>query len=92
MHQLPAQSEFIPEKSTEDRTLTSRILTECEWEPRQKLFAAYDDFHNAFSYMHQKVPWSALQLREVSSRLFSPIVATLAFKLPLDMEEQTLPR
>ena len=43
-HQHPEQSDFAPKRSTFDRVLGLRVLTECRREFRQGLLAACIDF------------------------------------------------
>ena len=47
-HQHPEQSCFTPKRSTIDRILGLRVLTECRREFRQGLLAAYVDLCKAF--------------------------------------------
>ena len=52
-HQRPEQSGFTPKRSTIDRILALRVLTERRREFRQGLLAAYVDLCKAFDSVNQ---------------------------------------
>ena len=63
--QHPEQSGFTPKRSTIDRILDIRILTERRREFRQGLLAAYVDLCKAFESVNRDALWRILGLRGV---------------------------
>ena len=68
-HQRPEQSGFTPKRSTIDRILALRVLTERRREFRQGLLAAYVDLCKAFDSVNQDALWRILGLRGVPPKL-----------------------
>ena len=62
-HQPPEQSGFTPKRSTIDRILSLRVLTECRREFRQGLLAAYVDLCKEFDSVNRDALWRILGLR-----------------------------
>ena len=61
-HQHPEQSGFTPKRSTIDRILALRVLTERRREFQQGLLAAYVDICKAFYSVNQDALWRILGL------------------------------
>ena len=70
-HQRPEQSGFPRKRSTIDRVLALRVLTERRREFRQGLLAAYVDFCKAFDSLNSDALWSILGLRGVPIKLIN---------------------
>ena len=70
-HQRPEQSGFTPKRSTIDRILALRFLTECRQEFQQGLFAAYVDLCKAFDSVDRDAHWRILGLRWVPPKLIN---------------------
>ena len=68
-HQRPEQSGFTPKRSTIDRILALRVLTERSREFRQGLLAACVDRCKAFDSVNRDVLWRILGLRGVPPNL-----------------------
>ena len=68
-HQRPEQSGFTPKRSTIDRILGLRVLTEHRREFRQGLLAAYVDLCKAFHSVNRDALWRILGLRGVPPKL-----------------------
>ena len=68
-HQRPGQSGFTPKRSTVDRILALRILTERMRDFQRGLLAAYIDFRKAFDSVNRGVLWRILDLRGIPSQL-----------------------
>ena len=68
-HQRPEQSGFTPKRSTVDRILALRVLTERFREFDRGLFAAYIDFKKAFDSVDRGALWKILGLRGIPPRL-----------------------
>ena len=64
-HQHPEQSGFTPKRSTIDRNLALRVLTERRREFRQGLLAAYVGLCKAFDPVNRDALWRILGLRWV---------------------------
>ena len=64
-HQRPEQSGFTPKRSTIDRILALRVLTERRREFRQGLLAAYVDLCKAFDSANRDALWRILSFRGV---------------------------
>ena len=62
-HQRPEQSGFTPTRSTIDRILAVRVLTEHRREFRQGLHAAYVDLCEAFDSVNRDTLWRIHGLR-----------------------------
>ena len=56
-HQHPEQSGFTPKRSTIDRILALRVLTERRQEFRHGLLAAYVDLCEAFDSVNRHALW-----------------------------------
>ena len=74
-HQRPEQAGFTPKRSTTDRILGLRVLTERKREFRQGLFAAYVDLRKAFDSVNREALWSLLNLRGIPPKLIDLISA-----------------
>ena len=61
-HQRPEQSEFTPKRSTIDRILALRVLTERRQEFRKGLLASYVDVCKAFDSVNRVALWRILGL------------------------------
>ena len=70
-HQRPEQSGFTPKRSTIDRILALRVLTECRREFRQGLHAAYVDLCKVFDSVNRDALWSILGLCGVPPKLIN---------------------
>ena len=70
-HQRPEQSGFTPKRSTIDRILALRVLTECRREFRQGLLAVYVDLCKAFDSVNRDALWRILGLRGVPQKLIN---------------------
>ena len=68
-HQRPEQSGFTPKRSTIDRILALRVLTERRREFRQRLLAAYVDLCKAIDSVNRDALWRILGLRGVPPKL-----------------------
>ena len=68
-HQRPEQSGFTPKRSTIDRILALRVLTERRREFRQGLLAAYVDLCKVFDSVNRDALWRILGLRGVPPKL-----------------------
>ena len=68
-HQRPEQSGFTPKRSTVDRILGLRVLTERLREFDKKLLAAYIDFKKAFDSVSRDALWRLLELRGIPPHL-----------------------
>ena len=68
-HPHPEQSGFTPKRSTIDRFLTLRVLTEHRREFRQGLLAAYVDLCKAFDSVNPDALWRVLGLHGVPPKL-----------------------
>ena len=68
-HQRHQQSGFTPKKSTVDRTIAFRVLTERLRDFRTELFAAYVDLRKAFDSVNLVVLSRILALREIPPNL-----------------------
>ena len=64
-HQCSEQSGFTPKRSTIDRILALRVLTERRQEFQQGLLAAYGGLCKAFDSVNQDALWRILGLRVV---------------------------
>ena len=62
---MPEQSGFTPKRSTIDRILALRVLTERRQEFWQVLLAAYVDLCKAFDSVNRDALWRILGLRGV---------------------------
>ena len=67
-HQHPEQTGFTPKKSTIDRILAFRVLTERSVF-RKGLLAAYDDLHKVFDSVNQDALWRIIGLCGVPPKL-----------------------
>ena len=74
-HQRPEQAGFTPKRSTTDRILGLRVLTERKREFRQGLLAAYVDLRKAFDSVNREALWRLLDLRGIPPKLISLITA-----------------
>ena len=72
-HQRPEQSGFTPKRSTIDRILVLRVLTERRREFRQGLLAAYVHLCKAFDSVNQDALGRILVLRGVPPKLINMI-------------------
>ena len=63
-HQRPEQSGFTPKRSTIDRILALRVLTERRRDFWQGLLAAYVDLCKAFDSVNRDALWRIRDLRE----------------------------
>ena len=68
-HQRPEQSGFTPKRSTIDRILALRVLTERRREFRQGLLPAYVNLCKVFDSMNRDALWMILGLRGVPPKL-----------------------
>ena len=68
-HEHPEQSGFTPKRSTIDRTLALRVLTEHRREFWQGLLAASVDLCKAFDSVNRDALWRILGLRGVPPKL-----------------------
>ena len=68
-HQRPEQSGFTPKRSTVDRILGLRVLTERMREFGRGLLAAYIDFRKAFDSVSRDGLWRILGLRGIPPKL-----------------------
>ena len=75
-HQRPEQSGFTPKRSTIDRILALRVLSERMREYRNGFFAAYIDLRKAFDSVDRDALWRLLGFRGVPQTLIN-----LLFKL-----------
>ena len=64
-HHLLLQSSVTPKRSTIDRILALRVLTECRQEFRWGLLAAFVDLCKAFDSVNRDALWRILGLRGV---------------------------
>ena len=74
-HQRPEQSGFTPKRSTVDRILALRVLTERLREYDRAVLAAYIDFKKAFDSVSREALWRLLELRGIPTRLVRLISA-----------------
>ena len=74
-HQRPEQSGFTPKRSTVDRILALRVLTERFREFDRGLLAAYIDFKKAFDSVSRDALWRLLELRGIPPELIHLISA-----------------
>ena len=74
-HQRPEQSGFTPKRSTVDRILALRVLTERLREYDKTVLAAYIDFKKAFDSVSRDALWRLLELRGIPPRLVCLISA-----------------
>ena len=74
-HQRPEQSGFTPKRSTVDRILALRVLTERLREFDEAVLAAYIDFKKAFDSVSRESLWRLLELRGIPPRLIHLISA-----------------
>ena len=74
-HQRPEQSGFTPKKSTVDRILALRVLTERLHEYDKAVLAAYIDFKKAFDSVSRDALWRLLELRGIPLHLVRLISA-----------------
>ena len=74
-HQRPEQSGFTPKKSTVDRILALRVLTERLREFQCGLLAAYVDLRKAFDSVNRDALWGILGLRRIPAKLVQLISA-----------------
>ena len=72
-HQRPEQSGFTPKRSTIDRILALRVLTERRREFRQGLLAANAYLCKVFDSVNRDALWSILGLRGVPPKLINLI-------------------
>ena len=72
-HQRPEQSGFTPKRSTIDRILALRVLTERKQEFRQGLLAANVDLCKAFDSVNRDALWGILGLPGVPPKLIDLI-------------------
>ena len=72
-HQHPEQSGFTPKRSTIDRILALRVLTECRREFQQGLLAADFDLSEAFDSVNRDAFWRILGVRGVPPKLINLI-------------------
>ena len=70
-HQHPKQLGFTPNRSTIDRILALRVLTEHRREFQQRLLAAYVDLCKAFDSVNPDALWRVLGLRGVPPKLIN---------------------
>ena len=68
-HQRPEQSGFTPKKSTTDRILALRVISERMSEYRHRFLAAYVDLRKAFDSVHRDALWQVLRFRGVPDTL-----------------------
>jgi hypothetical protein len=68
-YQRPEQSGFTPKRSTVDRILGLRVLTERMREFDKGLLAAYIDFRKAFDSVNRDALWRILELRGIPTKL-----------------------
>ena len=68
-HQRPEQPGFTPKRSTIDRILALRVLTERRREFRQGLLAAFVDLCKAFNAVNRDALWRILGLCGVPPKL-----------------------
>ena len=74
-HQRPEQAGFTPKRSTTDRILGLRVLTERKREFQQGLLAAYVDLRKAFDSVNREALWRLLGLRGLPPKLIHLISA-----------------
>ena len=74
-HQRPEQSGFTPKRSTVDRILALRVLTERYRQFDRGLLAAYIDFRKAFDSVCRDALWKLLELRGIPPQLVGLITA-----------------
>ena len=72
-HQRPEKSGFTSKRSTIDRILPLRVLTECRQEFRQGLLAAYVDLFKVFDSVNRSALWEILGLHGVPPKLIDLI-------------------
>jgi len=68
-HQRPEQSGFTPKKSTNDRILALRVVSERMREFQHKFLAAYVDLRKAFDSVNREALWRLLRYRGVPQTL-----------------------
>ena len=73
--QRPEQSGFTPGRSTVDRILTLRVLSERRRAFNQPLFAAYVDLKKAFDSVDREALWRLLALRGIPEKIIQLIRA-----------------
>ena len=71
VHQCPEHSGFTPKRSTIDRILVLRVLTERRREFQQGLFAAFVDLCKAFDSVNQDALWRILGFCVVPPKLIN---------------------
>ncbi len=74
-YQRPEQAGFTPKRSTTDRILGLRVLTERKREFQQGLLAAYVDLRKAFDSVNRDALWKLLSLRGLPPKLIDLISA-----------------
>ena len=70
-HQRPEQSGFTPKRSTTDRILALRVLSERMLEYRHRFFAAYIDLRKVFDSVDRDALWRLLRFRGVPQTLIN---------------------
>ena len=70
-HQRLEQSGFTPKRSTTDRILALRVLSERMREYRRRFFAAYIDLRKAFDSVDRDALWRLLRFRGVPQTLIN---------------------
>ena len=80
-HQRPEQSGFTPKRSTIDRILALRVLTERKREFWQGVLAAFVDLCKAFDSVNRDALWRILGLRGVPPKLID-LMSTLVLRVP----------
>ena len=68
-HQCSEQSGFTPKRSTIDRILALRVLTECRQQFRRGVLATYVDLCKTFDSVNWDALWRILGLRAVPPKL-----------------------
>ena len=74
-HQRPEQSGFTPKKSTNDRILGLRVISERMHEYRRKFFVAYIDLCKAFDSVNRDSLWQLLRFRGIPDALITLLSA-----------------
>ena len=74
-HQRPEQSGFTPKKSTIDRILALRVLSEQMHKYQRKFFVAYIDLCKAFDSVDRDSLWQLLRFRGIPDALINLLSA-----------------